>query len=378
MLPDNDMCAYADSDIEKKLEEEVERKLTDLDTHELDEYFNYLDENLKTSFGGSIKNLIAEILNGEAELGSGKIVEFLVKSASGFFSTSCASLIGIALLSILYSMSGQLTSGFKKESTRQIVYWAVYGGIAVTVAITVSNLILEMKTVINTISKIIEAGMPIFATLITALGGSGASAFLAPSVSLICGVAVKVVISFVLPLFYAVTVFTIIGNMSDNIKLDKLSKALRSVGSWTLGVMFSVIAALVSAQGLAGASLDTVSIKSAKFALSSYIPILGGYLAEGFDIVCAGAVMVKNAFGLAVLLLIIASVLTPILKTICYSLALKLLAGFLEPVTDSKVTNLLYVTAQNITLPIAACAGIGFLVFIMFTVLIGAFNAGVV
>lgn len=373
-----DKTAYAADETEKKLEEEIDKALTELSTDELEKYFDALDTDLKTSLGGSLKALLKGILDGNINLSSAQVIEYLINSATKQFATTAASLTGIAILAIFYGMSGQLTSGFKKESTKQLVYWAVYGGIVVTVAITISNLIIEIKSVLNLIADIIEAGSPIFATIITAIGGSSAIGFIEPAVTLLCGIEVKTIVSFILPLFYAVTVFTIVGNMSDNIKLDKLSKALKSIGSWTLGIMFSLITTLLSVQGLVGASIDTVSIKSAKFALSSYVPILGGYLSEGFDIVCAGAVLIKNAVGLALFLVMLGTMLVPIIKTVLYSLSLKLLAGFLEPITDKKVTDLLYVTGQNLLLPVSACAGVGFTVFVLLSIIIGAFNAGVV
>lgn len=374
----NNVTALAVSETEEALEDEISKALSELSTEELDKYFESLNEDLKTSLGESVKALIEGILDGNISLNSAEIVNYLINSVTKQFTATVSSLLGIAILAIFYGMSGQLTSGFKRESTKQLVYWAVYGGIAVTIAISVSNLIIEIKSVVNLISDIVEVCAPVFATLVTAIGGSSSIGFIEPAVTLLCGIEVKTVISFILPLFYAVTVFTIIGNMSDNIKLDKLSGALKSIGSWTLGIMFSLITTLLSVQGLVGASIDTVSIKSAKFALSSYVPILGGYLSEGFDIVCAGAVLIKNAVGLAVFLILLGTMLAPLIKTVCYSLALKLLAGFLEPITDSKVTNLLYTTGQNLMLPISACAGVGFTVFVLLFIVIGAFNAGVV
>ncbi len=379
IAPVNERVANAkEEDIKKEMENEIDKVIDGLDSKELDEYFDSLDEALKSSLGGSIKVLLKNIIDGNVSIGSEEILNYLIKAVLKNLSATFASLAGIAVLAIFYGMSEQLTSGFKRESTKQLVYWTVYGGIAVTIGISVSNLIIDIKNVITSISRLTEISVPIFATIITAIGGTGTVGFLEPCVTLFCGFAVKIIVTFVLPVFYAVTVFTIIGNMSDNIKLDKLSKALKSVGSWTLGLTFSIITAMISAQGLVGASIDTVSIKSAKFALSSYIPILGGYLAEGFDIVVASAVLIKNAFGLALLIAILLITLVPIIKTVCYSLALKLLSGLLEPVTDAKVTNLLYNTAQNLSLPIASCAGVGFMIFVIFMTVIGAFNAGVV
>ena len=126
------------------------------------------------------------------------------------------------------------------------------------------------------------------------------------------------------------------------------------------------------------AGIDTVAVKSAKFALSSYVPILGGYLSEGFDIVLASGVLIKNALGLGVFVVLSVIIVVPIVKLVLFSSVLKLAAGIIEPVGDPRISELIYNTASNFNLLIAAIAGVGFLIFVMLMIIIGAYNVGVV
>ena len=134
---------------------------------------------------------------------------------------------------------------------------------------------------------------------------------------------------------------------------------------------------LMSAQGIVGASIDNVSIRSAKFALSSYVPILGGYLSDGFDIVLASGVLIKNALGLAGVMMLIAAVAGPVLKILVISLALRLAGGILEPVSDEKISGLLYTTGKNLMVLVSIILGLFFLVFVVFMLVITSCNAGV-
>ena len=127
-----------------------------------------------------------------------------------------------------------------------------------------------------------------------------------------------------------------------------------------------------------GASFDSISIKSAKFALSSYIPILGGYLSEGFDIIMASCVLVKNALGLTAFLILLGIIITPIIKILLLSFSLKIVSSIVEPLGENNLSNLLYDTAGHLNLLIACLGGIAFLVFIILSITIGAFNGGIV
>ena len=42
----------------------------------------------------------------------------------------------------------------------------------------------------------------------------------------------------VMPLFFYRRVFGMIGHLTNNVKLDKITKTLRSVANWLLGIMF--------------------------------------------------------------------------------------------------------------------------------------------
>lgn len=374
----SDADSEAIENVREELENEIDKNLNGLINSELEEYFSDLEANSTGSLGSSLRGLISSVLNGENPLSAEAVLTLITDAVRNSLGGILLTLITIVVLSLLGGLGDSLSSGFAKSGTRQLIYWAVYGGIVVTLGIAVNGVIVSARETINGIAELIGYTFPVFVTLLTALGGSGGVSVLAPVTLMISGTVSGVIMAVVLPLFYATVVFTVVGNMSDNVKLGKLTKALKSVGGWILGIMFGVITTVVAIQGVVGAGMDTIVLKSAKFALSSYIPILGGYLSEGFDLVLASCVLIKNAFGLAVFFILISLVVAPLIKILLLSLALKLVAGLIEPVSDPKISELLYSTATNMNLLLSACAGMVFIVFIVLLLVIGAFNAGVV
>ncbi len=210
----------------------------------------------------------------------------------------------------------------------------------------------------------------------TAIGSVSSVSIFQPMLVLINSVAIQVIDSVVIPLFLASVVFSMVGSMSTNVKLDKLNSAIRSIAGWILGIMFTVIIGLLTSEGIVGASIDSISIRSAKFAISSYVPILGGYLTDGFDVLLAGAVLVKNAFGLTGIIILFISVLQPIATVVALNIGLKLTAGIIEPMSDSRISNLLSNLAKSLNIIIAVILGLTFLVFSMFMLIIATCNMG--
>ncbi len=367
--------AYAKENIEKDLKNEVEDNLNSLIDSDIEQFFANLKLNLSK---GNLKEWIVSIINGEQDFSFDTLADTLFDSLKGGLKTSLFSLISIMVLSLLASFSSSLTAGFKKEGTKQIIHFAIYGAIIATLAVLIADIVRTVVSSLTSLNSFIDIIFPLFITLFTALSGKIGASFIEPITLVLSNIVLKIILNVIIPIFSATIIFTFVGNLTNTIKLEKLTKTFRSIANWTLGILFSLLTTFVAMQGIVGASIDTITIKSAKFALSSYIPILGGYLSEGFDIVLASCVLIKNALGLTSFIIIIAIVLTPIIKVLCLSIALKLISSFIEPVGDSKLSSLMFETANNLNILIACLAGVAFVLFITTILLIGAFNGGVV
>lgn len=367
--------AYAKENIENDLKNEVEDNLNSLIDSDIEQFFVNLKLNLSK---GNLKEWIVSIINGEQDFSFDTLADTLFDSIKDGLKTSLFSLISIMVLSLLASFSSSLTAGFKKEGTKQIIHFAIYGAIIATLTVLIVDIVRTVVSSLTSLNSFIDIIFPLFITLFSALSGKIGASFIEPITLVLSNIVLKIILNVIIPIFSATIIFTFVGNLTNTIKLEKLTKTFRSIANWTLGILFSLLTTFVAMQGIVGASIDTITIKSAKFALSSYIPILGGYLSEGFDIVLASCVLIKNALGLTSFIIIIAIVLTPIIKVLCLSVALKLISSFIEPVGDSKLSSLMFETANNLNILIACLAGVAFVLFITTILLIGAFNGGVV
>ncbi len=366
--------AYAESEIEENLKKEINENLDSLVGDNIDEYF----KNLEGSLGYTLKDFAKAIINGEIKVSAENLLNVIFSAVKNGFKGSIASVLSILTLAILSSLSKTITAGFKKDGIENIIHFAIYGAILCTLGISLGSVVKSTYEALNEINKILDGIFPIFATLVTALGGASGASLLQPSTLLLSNLVIKMILNLILPVFCAIIVLTFVGNMSDTVKLDKFSKTLKSSVNWVLGITFSLLTTFTSLQGLVGASFDSITIKSAKFALSTYVPTLGGYLSEGFDIVMAGCILVKNALGLTTFLILIGVILTPIIKILLLSLSLKMVSSIVEPLGENKVSNLLYDTAGHLNILVACIGGVAFLIFILLSITIGAFNGGIV
>ena len=223
---------------------------------------------------------------------------------------------------------------------------------------------LTSQTLFNIKSQM-DAIFPILLTLLTAVGGSVSVSVYQPAMALLTGMIINVFNYILLPLFIFSVAMSIVSNLSNNVKLDKFTSFFNSTFKWITGLIFTIFTAFVSIQGLSAGSVDGISMRTMKYALKSYIPMLGGYISDGMGLVLASSNLIKNAVGASGLFMLLASVISPLIELVLFMLALKLIAGIIEPLGNKQIANFVSSLSKSVVLLIVILVGVTFIYFIM-------------
>ena len=129
--------------------------------------------------------------------------------------------------------------------------------------------------------------------------------------------------------------------------------------------MFTIFFALLSIQGISAGSFDSISVRTMKFTMSSYVPVLGGYLSQGMDIILASSVLIKNAVGVVGIMILLSSIIAPILEIVVLSLMFKIVSAILQPLNNNKLTNFLHATSHCIIMLSTCLIVVAFMYLIM-------------
>ena len=96
---------------------------------------------------------------------------------------------------------------------------------------------------------------------------------------------------------------------------------------------------------------------------------------DGFDLVLAGSVLIKNAVGLGAVFLLFSILLQPVVYLIVFQLLLKLFAALTEPVGDTRVSDFLLGVSKAVNYLLAIMFAVGLMIFISLLLLIISANA---
>ena len=362
--------AYAESseeeEIEKDLEEEISSQLSNLDFSDVESVLDSLTLEAKTLFSSeSFLDKVNYVISGEyaesSESFFSAVTSIFWKDLKNYLPI-IATIISVAILGGMVSALRPVTGG---KSIGNVVHFVTYGVILVFLGTTITQIVTLTQTTLTSIKGMFDGIFPILLTLLTALGGSVSVGIYQPAIALLGNLFVSLITYFLLPLFIFSIVFSIVGNLSQNTRLDKFVSFLQSLFKWTIGLCFTIFLGFVSIQGIMAGAVDGLSIRTAKYAIKSYIPIVGGYVSDGLAIIMASSSLIKNAVGGVGLFVLLATVISPILSIAIFMLALKFMAGIIEPIGDKKISGFLSDMSKSMSLLVALLVAVSFMYMVM-------------
>ena len=377
--PQNIALADETDSVTEQLEDRVDETVDKLDLSDFQSFLDSLSDRQKELLGtNSVKQLIKNITSGD--LSSLDIKSYLAEICSVFFAdlkVLLPMLVTILVISVLGSIMKGLNSGFLDKQTSEIIYFVCYAAVVIVLLTSIVPLMQSAKNAVNAVKSFAEIIFPVLLTLIVAMGGGVSAGVFQPAMAIFSTGIVFIISSVVFPFFIAATVFAVVGNLSENVKLSGLTSFFKSSAEWLLGWIFGLFLTFLTIKGITGSAIDNMSVSAAKFALSSYVPVLGGYLSDGFDLLTASLVLVKNAVGVTGAAALVAVVLMPLVKVALFTLGLRLTAAVAEPVGDKKIGSAAGALADNMSLLVTALVGTAFMFFVLLLLIIGSCNPGV-
>ena len=368
------LCVAESDDPEQQLIDNVEQNTDDLDLGSLQSLLQGLDSNLF----GNLKDTIIAIAQGDQKLTFDDAVKVITQRVFSAITVVLPIVVSIVGISLITSLLNGLTSGFLSNPTKELIGFVSYCAIAVIILTRTMSLVNNTAEIIGAIKQFMQLVFPILLTIITVVGGANSGAVFQPMMSVLTTSITTFVVQIIMPMVVVVIVFTMISSLSSGVKLSKLTSFFSSGIKYALTAVFSLFVTFLTAQGLTGGIIDTVSIKTAKFAMQSYVPIVGGYLSDGFDLMMASFVLIKNSLGLISLFALLIMIASPLVNIIVFSLGLKLTSGIIEPIGDSKISKMLFDLSKNVNILLAIILGVAFMFVITIMLIIYACNLGVV
>ena len=284
--------------------------------------------------GEDFRTLILRLARGEQAPSADELLRNL---GSRFFGALNGSLWRLARLippAVVCGVLHRLRSAFSRTAAAETLGFACFLLLAGCMARDLGDHMALAQDAVARMADMMQALFPLLLTLLAAVGGTAGAAFFQPAVVAAGGTMTALVRSVTMPLALGAGATAILCHLSPRMKIGRLSALLRSLASWTLGVGFTVFISVTALQSLGAAAADGVSIRTAKYAVDHFVPVVGGMFADTMDTLVGASLLIKNALGVTGLVLLLSAGAGPMLQTAAAAVVYRACAALLEPLSD--------------------------------------------
>lgn len=288
--------------------------------------------------GGQLRSLLLRIAKGEAALDTEALLRALAARLLSALTGTFWRLNRLLVPAVLCGVLEKMRLAFTKGAVGETVSAACFLMLAGCMAQDMSAHLALTKSAIARMADLMQTLFPLLLTLLAAVGGTAGAAVFQPTLVAACGTMTTVLRSVALPLATGAAVTAILNHLSPKMRIGRLSNLFRGCANWTLGVSFTVFISVTALQSLGAAAADGVTLRTAKYAVDNFVPVVGGMFADTMDTLVGASLLIKNALGVTGLMILTAGMLGPMLQSAAAVLLYRAGAALLEPVTDSRVS----------------------------------------
>lgn len=339
---------------------------------------NFIDEANKYS-NDILKDIdIQELLNNaiKGELDTNQLLKNIFPLLGTEIKESLKVMGSILIIVLIHSVLKSISDNLNNKSVAQITYYVQYILIATVIMTNFSSIITLTKEAVGNMISFIQLLVPLLMTLMLASGSAVSVNLVQPIILFIINLISNIFQSIIIPIILVGTALAIVSKISDRIQIDKLSKFLKSSSVWVIGILLTIFVGVLSIEGTLGSSVDGITAKTAKAAVSSFIPVVGKVLGDAVDTVIGCSAILKNAIGIVGVIVVIAICITPILKLAIITIIYHLTAALCEPIADSKIVSLISQMADTFKILLAIVCSISVMLIIGITLVVNISNTG--
>lgn len=247
----------------------------------------------------------------------------------------------VIIIVIIHSILKAISENLGNENVSKIAYYIEYILIVTLIMTNFSTIITEMKEAVQNLTSFANSLIPLMMTLMITTGNVVSSGMLQPILLLIITFISNFMTNILIPIALISTALGIVSKISEQVQVGRLSKFLNSSMVWILGTVLTLFVSLTSLEGGLTASVDGVTAKAAKTAISSVVPVIGSILGDAVNTIMGCSNIIKNAVGVVGIIVILSICVRPIIQLAALTITYYLGAALCEPIADEKVVGIL-------------------------------------
>ena len=160
--------------------------------------------------------------------------------------------------------------------------------------------------------------VPVFSGLIAASGKAAGGALYSGVMIFVSSALMQLTVRIIVPLLKCVMSLSLVSSACDKVRLGGAVELFRKASVFMLTFGMSLFAAFLTMRTIVAAAADSLSTRAARFAIGSFVPVVGGALSEAYQTVISCVSLLKSGVGAAGIAVVFAIFLPAAIRCILW------------------------------------------------------------
>ncbi|MPM58364.1 Stage III sporulation protein AE [bioreactor metagenome] len=278
----------------------------------------------------------------------------------------------LLFLAVLCAMLQNLQNSFNQSGISLLAYSLCYIFLAVIALTAFYNALTLARQTVGYMVGFMEALLPLMITLLAGVGAITSAALFTPLMLFVVATVSIVVKDVVLPLLLLTASLEFVNYLTDKYRLNNLAGIVKQTGMIVLGFTMVVFIGIITIQGVAGSVADGITLRTAKYATATFVPVVGKMFADTVELVMGASLLLKNAVGIFGVMAVLLICAFPVIKLLSLVAIIKVAGALVQPMGDEKMAKCLDAMGNNLLLVFACVLTVALMFFLVITIIIGA------
>lgn len=354
-------------------EQDLSSKLSELDFSSIEKFLEDINSDLSSYIPElNMKEVIGKIARGELEFSIAAIFKGLLKYLFKEMVANSRLLGQLLILAVLCAILQNVQSAFEKGTVGKAA-WSVCFLVLLTLALGSFTMAIQTgREAIENMVSFMQAMIPVLITLLTAMGNVTTASLFHPLTLMVLSAISTLIKNLVFPLIFFAVILGLANNITSRVQVSKLAGLFKQWSVGLLGLFFTVFLGFMAVQGIAGSVADGVALRTAKFGIGVFVPVVGKLFSDTLEAVIGTSLLLKNAVGLVGILAVFFICAFPVLKIVSLMLVYKIAGAIIQPIGDKLIADSLNVMGNALTLVFVSVTAVGIMFFFVIAIVVGA------
>jgi len=247
----------------------------------------------------------------------------------------------IIVLAIISGIVNNIQSSYNSKSISEVAFFAFFTVFMGLVIKGLHECMTLASTVVSDQVLFMKSAIPVYIALILSSGNATAAVGMEPIFLYFVQLMGTLIERIILPLIFWIAVLNMVNCLTEKFSIKKLIEFVKQVIKWGMGILMTFFVSILSMSGLTSSIAGGLGIKTMKYAIGNFVPVVGGLLSDSVDTVLASTIVLKGAMGTAGVISLILMCAIPLIKMLSLTLIYKLTAGIIEPLSDKRITSMI-------------------------------------